>query len=306
MERPRGLTTIPVMVNLPGLAGSPAAGRCLVMGVVNVTPDSFSDGGRWFGPEAAIAHGLELIAQGADIVDVGGESTRPGAQRVPVDEELRRVKPVITGLVTAGAPVSVDTMRAQVAEWALEAGVSLVNDVSGGLADPYMPRLVAKAGTPYVVMHWRGHSHDMHTRAVYADVVREVHDELAQRIDAVTAEGVDPSLIVLDPGLGFSKNPASHGPDAHNWQLLAGLEEIASIGGREFPVLVGASRKRYLSRLFDAPGTEPRPFLANDAATAAVTALAAAGGAWCVRVHQVPANVDAVRVAAAYRAAARS
>jgi dihydropteroate synthase len=294
------------MVNLPGLAGSPPADRCLVMGVVNVTPDSFSDGGQWFGARAAVEHGLELVAQGADIVDVGGESTRPGAQRVPVDEELRRVKPVITELVKAGVAVSVDTMRAQVAEWALGAGVSLVNDVSGGLADPYMSRLVAKAGIPYVVVHWRAHSHDMYSRASYADVVREVHDELAQRIDAVTAEGVDPSLIVLDPGLGFSKNPAVRGPEAHNWQLLAGLPELATIGGRDFPVLVGASRKRYLSRLFDVEGGEPRPFLENDAATAAITALAAAVGAWCVRVHQVPANADAVRVAAAYRAAARA
>jgi len=306
MEWASGLTTIPVMVNLPGLAGSPAAGRCLVMGVVNVTPDSFSDGGRWFGAAAAVEHGLELIAQGADIVDVGGESTRPGAQRVPVDEELRRVKPVITELVKAGAVVSVDTMRAQVAEWAVEAGVGLVNDVSGGLADPYMPRLVGKAGIPYVVMHWRGHSHDMNSRAVYADVVREVHDELAQRIDAVTAEGVDPSMIVLDPGLGFSKNPAAWGPDAHNWQLLAGISELATIGGRDFPVLVGASRKRHLSKLFDTDGSESRPFVQNDAATAAVTAISAAAGAWCVRVHDVPPNVAAVRVAAAYRAAARS
>jgi dihydropteroate synthase len=293
------------MVNLPGLAGTPAADRCLVMGVVNVTPDSFSDGGRWFGAAAAIEHGLELIAQGADVIDVGGESTRPGAQRIPADEELRRVKPVITELVKAGAVVSVDTMRTTVAEWAVEAGVSLVNDVSGGLADPYMARLVAKAGVPYVVMHWRGHSHDMATRAVYTDVVGEVRDELAQRVDAVTAEGVDPSLIVLDPGLGFSKNNAVRGPEAHNWQLLAALPEIAAIGGRVFPVLVGASRKRYLSRLFDAGGAAPRPFLENDAATAAITALVAAAGAWCVRVHNVPANADAVRVAAAYRAAAR-
>jgi dihydropteroate synthase len=292
------------MVNLPGLAGAPPLDRCLVMGVVNVTPDSFSDGGQWFGAAAAIAHGLDLLAQGADVIDVGGESTRPGAQRVDADEELRRVRPVITELVRAGAVVSVDTMRAQVAEWAVEAGVSLVNDVSGGLADPYMPRLVAKAGVPYVVMHWRGHSHDMYSRARYDDVVREVHDELAQRVAAVIAEGVDPALIVLDPGLGFSKNPAPSGPEAHNWQLLAGLPELAAIGGRNFPVLVGASRKRYLSRLFDAQGKEPRPFLENDAATAAITALAAAEGAWCVRVHQVPANADAVRVAAAYRAAA--
>jgi dihydropteroate synthase len=347
MERRGRLTTIPVMVNLPGLAGSPAAGRCLVMGVVNVTPDSFSDGGRWFGAAAAVEHGLELIAQGADIIDVGGESTRPGAQRVPADEELRRVKPVITELVSAGAVVSVDTMRAQVAEWAVGAGVSLVNDVSGGLADPYMPRLVGKAGVPYVVMHWRGHSHDMYSRAIYADVVCEVHDELAQRIDVVTAEGVDPSMIVLDPGLGFSKNPAAWGPDAHNWQLLAGLRELATIGGRDFPVLVGASRKRYLSRLSYLPGGRPpvppddespggrlpvppdvraddespggrppvppdvraspeqRPYSDNDAATAAITALVAAAGAWCVRVHDVPPNAAAVRVAAAYTAAAR-
>jgi dihydropteroate synthase len=294
------------MVNLPGLAGASAAGRCLVMGVVNVTPDSFSDGGQWFSAAAAIEHGLELIAQGADIVDVGGESTRPGAQRVPADEELRRVKPVITELVAAGAVVSVDTMRAQVAEWAVEAGVSLVNDVSGGLADPYMSRLVAKAGIPYVVMHWRGHSHDMQSRAVYADVVREVHDELAQRIEAVAAEGVDPSMIVLDPGLGFSKNPAPYGPDAHNWQLLAGLRELSAIGGRDFPVLVGASRKRHLSRLFTADGSEQRPFRETDAATAAVSAISAVAGAWCVRVHDVPPNAAAVRVAAAYRAAGRS
>jgi dihydropteroate synthase len=273
------------------------------MGVVNVTPDSFSDGGRWFGAEAAVEHGLKLVAEGADIIDVGGESTRPGAQRVSAEEELRRVKPVITGLVGAGVVVSVDTMRAQVAEWAVEAGVSLVNDVSGGLADPYMPRLVAKAGVPYVVVHWRGHSHDMYSRASYADVVREVHDELAQRVGAMIAEGMDPSMIVLDPGLGFSKNPAPLGPEAHNWQLLAGLPALARIGGRDFPVLVGASRKRYLSRLFDEAGGEPRPFTDNDAATVAITALSAASGAWCVRVHEVPANADAVRVAAAYRAA---
>jgi dihydropteroate synthase len=254
----------------------------------------------------AIEHGLQLAAQGADIVDVGGESTRPGAQRVSAEEELRRVKPVITELVKSGLVVSVDTMRAQVAEWAVEAGVSLVNDVSGGLADPYMPRLVAKAGVPYVVVHWRAHSHDMYSRASYADVVHEVHDELAQRVGAVIAEGMDPSMIVLDPGLGFSKNPAPAGPDAHNWQLLAGLPELASIGGRDFPVLVGASRKRYLSRLFDEVGGKPRPFTENDAATVAITALAAAEGAWCVRVHEVPANADAVRVAAAYRGAGRS
>ena len=276
----------------------PAEKRCLVMGVVNVTPDSFSDGGKWYGADAAVRHGLELVEQGADIVDVGGESTRPGAQRVPAEEELRRVMPVIKELVKAGVVVSVDTMRASVAEAALEAGVSLVNDVSGGLADPYMPRLVAKASVPYVVMHWRGHSHDMNSRAIYTDVVREVREELARRIDAVTHEGVDPSLIILDPGLGFSKL------NDHNWALLAHLDEISRIGGRVFPVLVGASRKRFLGKLLAAPDGTPRPFAESDDASVAVAALAAAAGAWCVRVHYVPPSADAVRIAAAFRAAA--
>jgi dihydropteroate synthase len=280
--------------NLPGL---PDADRCLVMGVVNVTPDSFSDGGQWYGADAAIAHGLDLMAQGADIVDVGGESTRPGAQRISAAEELRRVGPVVTGLVQAGVPVSIDTMRAQVAEFALAAGARLVNDVSGGLADPAMPALVAAAGVSYVVVHWRGHSRQMYTRAVYADVVAEVRDELAQRVDAVIAAGVDPGHIVLDPGLGFGKRPE------HNWPLLAGLADVARLAGGTFPVLVGASRKRFLGNLLAGPDGTPRPFEACDGATVAITALAAAAGAWCVRVHQVPLNADAVRVAAAWRAA---
>jgi dihydropteroate synthase len=269
------------------------------MGVVNVTPDSFSDGGAWFGAEAAIGRGRELAAQGADIVDVGGESTRPGAQRITADEELRRVIPVITGLAGEGVPVSVDTMRAEVAAAALDAGASLVNDVSGGLADPDMPRLVAQAGVPYVVMHWRGHSHQMQDRAVYADVVGEVCEELRRRIDAVTAEGVDPSMIVVDPGLGFAKLPE------HNWALLVNLDRLSSLGGagHAFPVLVGASRKRFLGRLLAAPDGTPRSFTGSDDATIAVTALAAAAGAWCARVHEVPANSDAVRVAEAWRAA---
>jgi dihydropteroate synthase len=284
----------------------PRKGRTLVMGVVNVTPDSFSDGGRWYGTEAAVAHGLELVAQGADIVDVGGESTRPGAQRVEADEELRRVIPVITELVAAGVTVSVDTMRASVAEAGLEAGVSLVNDVSGGLADPHMPRLVGAAGVPYVVMHWRGHSHAMQSRAVYDDVVSEVREELGKRIEAVTAEGVDPSLIAVDPGLGFGKLPDSFGPQAHNWQLMTRLAEVARIGGRDFPVLVAASRKRHLGRLLAGPDAAPRPPQERDDATVAVTALVAAAGAWCVRVHKVPPNADAVQVAAAWRSASRS
>ena len=290
------------------LAGLPSEDRCLVMGVVNVTPDSFSDGGAWLGADAAVAHGLDLAAQGADIVDVGGESTRPGAQRIPAAEEIRRVQPVITELARSGIPVSVDTMRARVAELAIEAGARLVNDVSGGLADPHMPRLVAKASVPYVVMHWRGHSHDMNSRAIYQDVVTEVRDELSRRVDAVVAEGVDPSMIVLDPGLGFSKL------SEHNWRLLAALGDFGCLGAaagpgtpggtqRRFPVLVGASRKRFLGRLLAAADGTPRSFTGSDDATVATTALAAAAGAWCVRVHKVPANADAVRVAAAWLAA---
>jgi dihydropteroate synthase len=270
------------------------------MGVVNVTPDSFSDGGEWFGADVAIARGLQLAAQGADIVDVGGESTRPGAQRITAAEELRRVIPVITGLARENVPVSVDTMRAEVAQAALEAGARLVNDVSGGLADPEMPRLVGQAGVPYVVMHWRGHSHRMEERAVYADVVAEVCQELRRRVEAVVAEGVDPVMIVVDPGLGFAKRPE------HNWALLVNLERVSRLGASApaFPVLVGASRKRFLGRLLAAPDGTPRSFAGSDGATVAVTALAAAAGAWCARVHEVPANCDAVRVAEAWRTAA--
>jgi len=265
------------------------------MGVVNVTPDSFSDGGRWYGADAAIAHGLELIAQGADIVDVGGESTRPGAQRITQEEELRRIAPVVIELVKAGVPVSIDTMRAAVAEFALDAGARLVNDVSGGLADPQMPNLVAAAGVSYVLVHWRGHSNDMYARAVYIDVVREVRDELSRRVEAVVAAGVDPGHIVVDPGLGFGKR------QEHNWPLLAHLADLAVLAGGTFPVLAGASRKRFLGTLLAGPDGTPRPFDGCDGATVAITALAAAAGAWCVRVNQVPFNADAVRVAAAWR-----
>jgi len=269
------------------------------MGVVNVTPDSFSDGGQWYGADAAIGHGLELAAQGADIVDVGGESTRPGAQRIDETEELRRIGPVVTELVRAGLTVSIDTMRARVAEFALDAGAQLVNDVSGGLADPDMPRLVAAAGVSYVVVHWRGHSRDMYARAVYADVVTEVRDELAKRVDAVVHAGVDPRNVVLDPGLGFGKRPE------HNWPLLARLSELGTLAGGTFPVLVGASRKGFIGKLLAAADGTPRTLADRDQATVAITALAAAAGAWCVRVHQVPPNVDAVRVEAAWRQASR-
>lgn len=276
---------------VPGL---PDAGRCLVMGVVNVTPDSFSDGGRWFNPDTAVAHGLALVEQGADIVDVGGESTRPGAARVSLEEELHRVEPVIRGLSAEGVVVSVDTMRAEVAEMAVAAGAKLVNDVSGGLADPEMARVVAASGVAYVVMHWRGHSRDMETRAIYTDVVTEVTEELRKRVDSVLAEGVREEQLIIDPGLGFSKQAD------HNWALLAGLGRLRELG---HPVIIGASRKRFLGRLLAGPGGQPRPFADNDDATLAVTALAARDGAWCVRVHDVRPNADAVRVAAAWRAA---
>jgi dihydropteroate synthase len=278
------------------IAGLPAPGRCLIMGVVNVTPDSFSDGGAWFDHDVAIRHGLDLVGEGADIVDVGGESTRPGAQRVSFEEELRRVVPVIEALAAEGVPVSVDTMRAEVAEAAVASGARLVNDVSGGLADVAMSRVVAKAAVPYVVMHWRGHSHDMETRAVYADVVGEVTAELRDRIAAITREGVDPAQLIVDPGLGFAKRPE----DNHNWTLLAHLDALTALG---HPVLVAASRKRFLGRLLAAPDGTPRPFAESDDATVAITALAAAAGAWCVRVHNVRPNADAVRAAAAWGAA---
>ncbi|MFG1998699.1 dihydropteroate synthase [Spirillospora sp. NPDC048911] len=279
-----------------GVPGLPSTGRCLVMGVVNVTPDSFSDGGAWFDPDKAIRHGIDLVAEGADLVDVGGESTRPGAQRVSREEELRRVVPVIEALSAEGVPVSVDTMRAEVAEAAVAAGARLVNDVSGGLADPGMARVVAATGVPYVVMHWRGHSHAMQTRAVYEDVVREVRDELLGRVDAILGAGVDPSMIVLDPGLGFAKSPEA----GHNWQLIARLDALVGTG---YPVLVGASRKRFLGRLLAAEDGTPRSFTDCDDATVAITSLVAAAGAWCVRVHRVRPNADAVRVAQAVRAA---
>ncbi|HSK27486.1 MAG TPA: dihydropteroate synthase [Jiangellales bacterium] len=285
-----------MLSGLPRLRDDAAAAgeRCLVMGVVNVTPDSFSDGGRWYEPDDAVTHGLRLAAQGADLVDVGGESTRPGAERPVVAEELRRVVPVIGGLAGQGVIVSVDTMRTDVAEQGLAAGAAMVNDVSGGLADPAMLRLVADAGVPVVLMHWRGHSADMQQRASYGDVVPEVRDELSRRVDAAVAAGVAPDRIVVDPGIGFAKT------GEHNWALLHRLAEITALG---LPVLVGASRKAFLGRLLADPVTgEPRPPEGRDAATAVLSAFAALAGAWCVRVHEVPASGDAVRLAARWAA----
>ncbi|MDI3418439.1 dihydropteroate synthase [Streptomyces luteolus] len=275
--------------------GLPEWDRCAVMGVVNVTPDSFSDGGRWFDTTAAVKHGLDLVAQGADLVDVGGESTRPGASRVDKDEELRRVVPVVRGLVSEGVTVSVDTMRATVAEAALAAGARLVNDVSGGLADPAMIPAVAAADAPFVVMHWRGFSEDMNSRAVYEDVVGEVVSELHARVEAVVAGGVAPERIVLDPGLGFAKDAE------HDLALVAHMKELRALG---LPVLVAASRKRFLGRvLATGPDSAPPPARERDAATAAVSAIAAHEGAWAVRVHEVRATADAVRVARAVEGA---
>ncbi|PZR51627.1 dihydropteroate synthase [Xylanimonas oleitrophica] len=274
------------------------------MGVVNVTPDSFSDGGQWFEPGAAVQHGLELLGEGADILDVGGESTRPGAGRVPEEQELARVVPVVERLVAAGAVVSVDTTRARVAERAVAAGARMVNDVSGGLADPDMGRAVAETGAAYVCMHWRGHADVMDSLEVYDDVVADVRDELDARLAALEADGVRREQVVLDPGLGFSKSGDL------NWPLLAHLDALHALGR---PVLVGASRKRFLGRLLATsrgglrPGTTaevaPAAPLARDDATAAISALAAAAGAWAVRVHAARASHDAVRVAAAWTAA---
>ncbi|QGG43332.1 dihydropteroate synthase [Aeromicrobium yanjiei] len=261
------------------------------MGVVNVTPDSFSDGGKWLDADTAIRHGLDLVEQGADLVDVGGESTRPGALRIDEDEELRRVLPVIEGLVAEGVVVSVDTMRAAVAQRSLEAGAALINDVSGGRADPRMRAVAAETDAPIVLMHWREHSDVMQQHTSYDDVVADVRAELGQQVDAAIAAGVDPARIVVDPGLGFSKT------GEHNWIVLAHLDAFVEMG---FPLLVAASRKRFLGDLLSRDGAL-RPVDGRDAATAAVTALAAAAGAWCIRVHDPAPSADAVRVAARLR-----
>ncbi len=272
--------------------GLPAPGRCVVMGVLNVTPDSFSDGGRYLGLDQALEHAREMWTRGADLIDVGGESTRPGASRVDAATELRRVLPVIETLAAEGVALSVDTTRAAVAAAALEAGAHVINDVSGGLADPDMARVAAEAGVPWVLMHWRGHSKDMQALAEYEDVVADVRAELLSRVDAALAAGVAESAIVLDPGLGFAKNAE------HDWALLRGLDSLLSLG---FPVLVGASRKRFLGRLLSEKDGTPRPPDGREDATAAISALAAAAGAWGVRVHEVGASLDAVAVAAAWR-----
>jgi dihydropteroate synthase len=266
------------------------------MGVLNVTPDSFSDGGRYVSVDDAVAHGVAMWRRGADLIDVGGESTRPGASRIDAATEVQRVIPVIKLLAAEGVAVSVDTTRAEVAEAAIAAGASVINDVSGGLADPAMAAVAAAAGAPWILMHWRGHSRDMDSLAEYKDVVAEVRDELLAQVDVAVAAGVAEEAIALDPGLGFAKNAE------HNWALLAKLDVFVDLG---FPVLVGASRKRFLGTLLaDADGT-PRPPDGREDATAAISTLAAAAGAWGVRVHDVDRSLDAVAVAAAIKGASR-
>jgi dihydropteroate synthase len=271
----------------------PRPGRCAVVGVLNVTPDSFSDGGRYLAIDDAVAHGIAMHARGADLIDVGGESTRPGADRVEPSVESARVVPVIRELAAAGVPVSVDTTRARVAEDALSAGARIVNDVSGGLADPDMAKVVVGHDVPWILMHWRGHSKQMNALATYTDVVAEVRAELCARVDAALAAGAAPEALVLDPGLGFAKHAE------HDWALLHGLPALVELG---FPVLVGASRKRFLGRLLADPDGKPRPPDGREDATAAISALAAIGGAWGVRVHDVGRSLDAVAIAAAWAA----
>jgi len=264
------------------VTGTVTAELPVVIGVLNVTPDSFSDGGLYLDLDAAVAHAIEMRAQGAGYVDVGGESTRPGAQRVDADTEIKRVVPVIQALSEVGVPTSVDTTRAAVASAALEAGASIINDVSGGLADPLMRTVAADAGCPYVIMHWRGHSANMQELASYQDVVTDVKNELSQRIQEAVAAGVAHSSVIVDPGLGFAKNAA------HNWELSRHLAAIVDMG---YPVLFGASRKSYLGKLLD-----ERPAPERDIATAATSVLAAQAGVWGVRVHGVQATMDALRV----------
>ena len=267
--------------------GLPSPGRTLVMGVVNVTPDSFSDGGEWLDPDDAIVHGLELLAEGADLVDVGGESTRPGAVRPTQEVELARVIPVIRALSVAGGIVSVDTMRSEVAEQAVAAGARAINDVSGGLADPRMLSTVARLEVPYVCMHWRGHSADMQSRAVYVDLAAEVATELGEQVEAALAAGIRRDRLILDPGFGFAKT------GEHNWELLNHLDDLDALG---YPILYGLSRKTFLGTLLAGPDGRPRPARERDDASLALTTLLAQRRVWAVRVHRVRSSRDAIAV----------
>ena len=254
-----------------------------IMGIVNVTPDSFSDGGRWFDAGAAVEHGIELMEEGADLIDVGGESTRPGALRVEPDDELSRILPVVSGLVAARVPVSVDTMSAAVAERAIDAGAVIVNDVSGGLADPRMLDVAASTTAGYVIMHWRGFLGDTDARATYRDVVADVNTELTARVRAAMEAGVDPERIIIDPGIGFSKTPV------HNWTLLRAAR---SLERHAFPVLWGVSRKRFLAEAYS---HDTMPY-ERDAAAIALTTLLASQRVWAVRTHVVAPHRAAINV----------
>lgn len=257
--------------------------RPAIMGILNVTPDSFSDGGLFHNFDDAVDHAVQMVEAGANVIDVGGESTRPGAERLPIEKEQARVLPVIRELVARDINVSVDTMNAATAVAAVEIGAVLVNDVSGGLADRGMARVIAETGVEYVAMHWRGHSADMDSAAVYTDVVRDVRNELKHRVAELIVAGVRPDRIILDPGLGFAKTAQ------HNWQLLGRLRELETLGHR---VLIGASRKRFLGDLLpeDAPTSD------RDPATSTISALAAESGVWGIRVHDVEGTLAALRV----------
>jgi dihydropteroate synthase len=262
----------------------------LIMGIVNVTPDSFSDGGRYVDPDTAIAHGLWLRAEGANVLDVGGESTRPGAERVPPGVEQERVLPVVRALVDAGAAVSIDTMNASTALAAVEEGARFVNDVSGGMADPAMLDAVATTNADLILGHWRGPSADMYARAEYADVVHEVLRELTERAEAAAVAGIPPARLIVDPGIGFGKK------GGQNWDVLRALPRVIGLGHR---VLVGTSRKRFLAEALSTDGTTEDPTVTEarrDLATAVTSVLAAQAGAWAVRVHDVVATRDALRV----------
>ena len=248
----------------------------LVMGILNLTPDSFADGGRHNSFDAGVARGLEMIAEGVDIIDIGGESTRPGADRVSAEEEQARVLPVIAELSKHGAKISIDTMRADTAEKAVQAGAAIINDVSGGLSDPAMFATVKKLGVPYILMHWRGESKEMNSRAIYKDVVNDVISEINSQIDAALDAGINKSQIIVDPGLGFAKDAE------HNWEILRNLKQFTSMG---YPVLIGASRKRFLG------GDNPDE---REAATIELTKTLVPQGIWGVRVHSVKPHVDVI------------
>lgn len=268
--------------------------RTLVMGILNVTEDSFSDGGAYLDQEAAIQHGLALHHAGADLIDVGGESTRPGSEPIASATEQARVLPVVEALVTAGAVVSLDTRHTDTAEAALKLGEVIINDVSGLQHEEAMPELIARTGAHYILMHNRGDSRTMDSLTDYDDVVQDVIAELTEVRDRFLAAGVKPEQIILDPGLGFAKT------GEQNWELLRGLEWLQAMG---HPVLVAASRKRFLGSLLADDDGAPVPPERRDAATAAISALSAARGAWGVRVHDVRSSADAVRTAAAWHGA---